>query len=422
MHKLKPAFVKTADQLRAIKLIKSRAANILLFGGSRSGKTFILVYGIICRALQSPGSRHVILRHRFNAVKQSVGYDTLPKVMQMAFPMIRYELNRSDWFIKLANGSEIWLGGLDDHLRVDKILGKEYATVYFNECSEISYHAVTTAMSRLAQKTEVPNKAFFDCNPSGKSHWSYQLFVQKIEPQGKIPLKFPARYACMQMNPHGNSANLPPGYIEETLNGLPERQRQRFLEGSWLDDVAGALWQRTMIEPFRVAGAPYLNRIVVGVDPAVTSRPDSDETGIVAAGIGPDNHYYVLADASLHGTPAEWARAVDAVYRRFHADRVIAEVNNGGELITANLRNVNPSLSCRSITASRGKFVRAEPIAALYELGRVHHVGTFPELEDQMCNYNPLMPRSSSPDRMDALVWALTELSATPGGSRAIIA
>jgi phage terminase large subunit len=161
MHELKPSFVKTADQLKAIKLLKSRASNVLLFGGSRSGKTFVLVYAIICRAMQAPGSRHVILRYRFNAVKQSVGYDTLPKVMKLAFPGLRYELNRSDWFIRLPNESEIWLGGLDDHQRVDKILGKEFATVYFNECSEISYYAVTTAMSRLAQRTAVPNKAFF---------------------------------------------------------------------------------------------------------------------------------------------------------------------------------------------------------------------------------------------------------------------
>lgn len=421
MPQLKQSFRKTADQLKAIKLIKSRSANILLFGGSRSGKTFVLVYAIICRALQAPGSRHAILRYRFNAVKQSVGYDTLPKVMRLAFPRLKYELNRSDWFIRLPNGSEIWLGGLDDHQRVDKILGKEFATVYFNECSEISYHAVTTAMSRLAQKTKVPNKAFFDCNPSGKSHWSYQLFVEKNEPQNKTPLRFPEHYICMQMNPQGNAVNLPPGYVEETLAGLPERQRQRFLEGSWLDDMAGALWQRAMIDPYRVVNPPELQRIVIGVDPAVTAKPGSDETGIVAAGIDGKGHFYVLADASIKGTPAEWAEAVDRQYRRWHADRVVAEVNNGGDLITANLRNINPAMSCRSITATRGKIIRAEPITALYELGRVHHVGIFPDLEDQMCNYNPLVT-AYSPDRMDALVWALTDLSQSNGGSRAIIA
>ncbi len=414
-------FRKTADQLKAIKLVKSKAANILLFGGSRSGKTFVLVYAIVCRALQAPGSRHVILRYRFNAVKQSVGYDTLPKVMRLAFPRLKYELNRSDWFVRLPNGSEIWLGGLDDHQRVDKILGKEFATVYFNECSEISYHAVTTAMSRLAQRTEVPNKAFFDCNPSGKSHWSYQLFVEKNEPQNKAPLKFPKRYVCMQMNPQGNSANLPPGYVEETLAGLPERQRQRFMEGSWLDDMAGALWQRAMIDPHRAVNPPELLRIVVGVDPAVTAKPGSDETGIVSAGVDGNGHYYVLSDASLKGTPAEWATAVNREYRRWNADRVVAEVNNGGDLIAANLRNINPVMSCRSITATRGKIVRAEPITALYELGKVHHVGIFPDLEDQMCNYNPLVT-AYSPDRMDALVWALTELSQNVGGSRAIMA
>ncbi len=416
-------FKKTRDQHQAVKLLTSPARYILLFGGSRSGKTFILIYTILCRALRAPGSRHVILRYRFNSVKQSVFMDTLPKAAKLCLPELRYKENRSDWFVRLPNGSEIWIAGLDDKDRVDKILGKEYATIYFNESSEISYHAVTTALSRLAQNCpEVPNKAYFDCNPSGKSHWTYKVFVEKLDPETGAALRFPNLYTSMIMNPAGNQANLPQGYIEETLASLPERQRRRFMEGTWQDDLEGALWKRVDINSARVINAPELKRLVIGVDPAVTSNAASDNTGIVTAGIGANNEYYVLNDATaVKASPYEWAEIICSEYERFNADRVIGEVNNGGDLIEANLRNVNRNLSFKSVRASRGKFTRAEPIAALYEQGKVHHVGEFPELEDEICNYRP-DTATKSPDRMDALVWALTELSTSSPGHRLISA
>ena len=427
-----PTFNPTPDQRAALRLLSSGARNILLFGGSRSGKTFVLVYAIIARAFKSPTSRHIILRHRFNAVKQSIGMDTLPKVMRLCFPNSRYQLNRTDWLFKLDNGAEIWLGGLDDKERVDQILGKEYATIYFNEASEISYHAVATAMSRLAQRcfqhcpgrpgSLLINKAFFDCNPPGRSHWSHQLFIEKIDPVSRNPLPVPSLYASMVMNPGGNAANLPEEYLSVTLANLPEHQRRRFLEGRWLDDAEGALWQHAVINRHRIVNPPELQRVVIGVDPAVSSGSDSDLTGIVAAGIDGKGHCHVLEDASIaKASPLQWARRVVALYHKHHADRVIGEVNNGGELVEANLRAVCPSMSYKAVRASRGKFTRAEPVAALYEQGKVHHVGSLPELEDQLCAYNPATS-SFSPDRMDALVWAITELTGHAPGTRLISA
>lgn len=412
-------FIKTTDQLAAIRLLSGPAKYVLLFGGSRSGKTFILIYALVIRALKAPGSRHAVLRFRANAVRQAIWNDTFLKVMRLCFPGLKWREHRVDGLVQLPNGSEIWFGGLDSAERVDKILGREFATIYFNECSEISYAAVTTALTRLAQKTFLTNKAYFDCNPSGKKHWSYQLFVEKIDPESKTALAFPDNYFSMLMNPDGNAENLPDGYIDETLSGLSRRQRRRFLEGRWLDETEGALWKHSMIDAYRVIEAPSLLRIVVGVDPAVSSRSVSDETGIVAAGKSADGNYFVLSDASLHGTPLEWARAVCAEYNQHQADRVIAEVNNGGDLIAANLRRVAPGIACKNVHAARGKFIRAEPVAALYEQGKVHHVGAFVELEEQMCSYNPATVKFS-PDRMDALVWALTELSETSSIQHAI--
>lgn len=173
-----------------------------------------------------------------------------------------------------------------------------------------------------------------------------------------------------------------------------------------------------MIDPYRVAAAPaQLDRIVVAVDPAVTSKESSDETGIVVAGIKRVQgvqHYFVLADRSMVATPNTWAAAVCNAYREYMADRVVAETNNGGDLVATILRQADGRIAYKEVHASRGKLVRAEPVAALYEKGLVHHVGTFGALEDQMRNYCGY-DTESSPDRMDALVWAITELASKRG-------
>jgi predicted phage terminase large subunit-like protein len=165
-----------------------------------------------------------------------------------------------------------------------------------------------------------------------------------------------------------------------------------------------------LIEQGRVRAIPPggLTRIVVAIDPAVTSGEESDETGIIVAGLAKDGDAYVLADRSLQASPHGWASMAVGLYHQHKADRVLGEVNNGGDMIEATLRAVDPRIPYRALHASRGKVARAEPVAALYEQGRVHHVGAFPELEDQMCTYTA--GSTDSPDRMDALVWALTDL------------
>ena len=214
-----------------------------------------------------------------------------------------------------------------------------------------------------------------------------------------------------------NARNLAPAFLTAIVKKYEgTRLGRQELNGEILDDNPGALWSRNVIEALRVREHPPLLRIVVGVDPAVTSDPKSDETGIVVAGVDAAGHCYVLADASLQGTPLTWATAVKRVYDQYRADRVVAEKNNGGELVEANLRTVDRTLPYRGVWASRGKQTRAEPISSLYEQGKVHHVGTFPLLEDQMCDWAP-DSGDPSPDRMDALVWAITELTQKPQSS-----
>lgn len=413
-------FHYTAAQKQALRLLSGAARHTMLFGGSRSGKTFVLCCAILARAGKAPGSRHAIIRRHYNGVKTSIGMDTLPKALRLRFSGWKVSYNQSDSVFRLENGSEIWLIGLDDAQRADKILGKEFATVYFNECSELDYSSIQTALTRLAQNCpKIRNKAFYDCNPPSKSHWAYRLFVQHLQPIDRTALSNPDDYAAMRINPEDNRENLPAGYIEETLGALSLRQRQRFLLGEWLDDTEGALWKQSMIDAARVVNAPDLVRVVVGVDPAVTGGEESDYTGIVAAGIGVDGDYYVLADRSRRTDPLSWCREVVKLCREFEADRVIGEVNNGGDLIEGLLRQIDPDIPFRAVRASRGKIIRAEPAAALYEKGRVHHVGSFPDLEEEMTGFAPLTA-TKSPDRMDALVWALTELA--KGGQRFILA
>lgn len=415
-------FHKTADQIEAVKLmIEQSIFHILLYGGSRSGKTFIILRQMILRALKASGSRHCVLRRQQVDIKRAIWLDTLPKLMAICFPQIKATRHEQAMRLVLPNKSELWFGGLD---KDDKILGNEYATIFFNEISEISYDKVEIAYSRLAQKCpEIVNKFFYDCNPPSKTHWSYKLFVEKLQPNEKTQILNPQAYECMRLNPEGNKGNIADGYIENTLAGLSGRKRKRFLDGEWTDDAENALWKRdAMINPFRVKTAPEgLERIVVAVDPAVTNNKEtSDETGIIIAGTK-KGHYYILDDRTTIASPRVWGDTVINAYKEFRADRIVAEINQGGDLVQSNLRNIDQSISYKGVRATRGKIVRAEPIAALYEQGKVHHAGSFQELEDQLCSYTGAN-EDDSPDRLDALVWALTELSGSASGSRAILA
>jgi predicted phage terminase large subunit-like protein len=185
------------------------------------------------------------------------------------------------------------------------------------------------------------------------------------------------------------------------------------IHGEILEDMAGALWTRSMIETYRVREPVVMRRVVVAIDPSASSGEESDEAGVICVGRGVDDHAYVLADGSERMSPTQWANRAVLLYERHQADRIIAEVNNGGEMVEATLRIVSPSVPFRAVHASRGKVIRAEPVSALYERGLVHHVGGFPALEDQMCAFTTDFDRKAqgySPDRVDALVWAMTDL------------
>ena len=207
-----------------------------------------------------------------------------------------------------------------------------------------------------------------------------------------------------------NFRNLSPVFISTIISKYEgTRLGRQELEGEFLDDNPEALWKRADIDNNRVFKIPDLSYVVVGVDPAATSKDGSDDTGIIAAGKDDNGHYYVLGDYTIHDTPQKWGNAVITAFHKHKANTIIGETNNGGEMVEHTLKTIDPKIPFKAVHASRGKATRAEPISALYEQGKVHHFGTFTELEDQLCEWVPGVEKS--PDRLDALVWALSMLS-----------
>ena len=423
-----PTYNPNVGQIAAQRLMECQQRHTLIAGGARSGKTFLLTRAVVVRALRGVASRHAILRFRANAVRSSIGLDTLPKVMTACFPGVRLKEHRQDGFFELPNGSQIWLGGLDDKDRVEKILGQEFATLYFNECSQIPYSSVLVARTRLAQTVPgLRQRAYYDMNPAGTGHWTYHEFVEHRDPQSRQPMPDAESYRLAFINPNDNAENLDPAFLR-SLATLPEKQRRRFYEGQFVTEVEGALWTYEGLEQCRVERQESetnesiltrlgIGRVVVAVDPSGAAGEEdsrSDMIGISVVGKA-NKTAYVLADLTLRAGPEQWAKAAVKAFDDWKADTIIAEKNFGGAMVEAVIRTARQSVPVKLITASRGKHVRAEPIAALYEAANVFHVGRFPDLEDQLVNFSASgYVGERSPDRADAMVWAMSDLMLEP--------
>ncbi len=216
-----------------------------------------------------------------------------------------------------------------------------------------------------------------------------------------------------------NRANLAPGFFDSVIRKYEgTRLGRQELMAEVLEDIPGALWTRAMIDNSRVKLQDVqwdkVMRVVVAIDPAVTASEDSDETGIIVAGLTRSHHVLIFDDQSCKDSPRGWAATAVGLFRQWRCDRVVAEVNNGGDLVAANIASIDRNVPFRAVRASRGKHKRAEPVASLYEQNRVHHVGFFPDLENQLCEWTHFKAEDEGEeahdDRMDALVWAVHEL------------
>lgn len=421
-------FELTPKQLEAQAVLASQAKHVLLLGGSRSGKTFLKVRAITMRALKAPHSRHAMFRHRFNAIKNSVVLDTFPTVMRLAFPDVPYKLDKTDFYAKFPNGAELWFAGLDDKERTEKILGMEFATIGFNECSQIALASVQLALTRLAQSVDqvildergqevvrpLKPRAYYDENPPSKAHWSYKQFILKLDPETGEPLRKPDDYAWFKINPHDNAANIADDYLD-TLGSMSARMRKRFLDGEFADATPGALFSDEIIEKWRHDGPlPDMVRVVVAVDPSGADdadNADNDEIGIVVVGLGTDGNCYLLEDCTVKAGPGTWGSVAASAFERHRGDIVVGETNYGGAMVGHVIQTARPRTPFKTVTATRGKVQRAEPFSALYEQGKVRHVGRFSPLESELTAFTTYgYVGGDSPNRADALIWALAEI------------
>jgi phage terminase large subunit-like protein len=289
--------------------------------------------------------------------------------------------------------------------------------------------------TRLAQKVPLsdgsgylPLREYDDLNPTGARHWTALEYIHKRNPVTNRPLNHPDDYQYLYMNPYDNTDNLPPDFVEG-LENLPERQRQRFLLGRYSDEIEGALWSYETIDhchclPEEVPNT--LREVVVAIDPSGTKGDvdeRSDDIGIVVAGRADDGTCYVLADRTCNLPPEGWGRVAVTAFHEFKADRILGEKNFGGDMVRATIHAVDPNVPFKPVDASRGKAVRAEPVSALYGYerngvwikDRVRHADRFLKLEGELLDFSSSGYLGlRSPNRADALVWALTDLMLNP--------
>lgn len=424
-------FTPRRPQEPLLKLLMGTTPNVLAAGSSRVGKSFLLMIWLLLLSEWYPGSRHGVFRRNRNAAEANLFKITLYQAMNVLnlTGYLASGINKADLSVTFPNGSVISFNGLDEHNR-DRILGSEYQTIWMNEVSEFQYDDVEFLRGRLygdIKKSELappnapailPKRMFFDENPDTFDDWSYKVFVQNINPLNNKPLQHPEDYAYVRMVTDDQE------YIRRNIDQTDE-WKQRFIYANWTASNPDALFQRKMINDYRYYGdlnELRLKRVVVGVDPAVTSNDKSDLTGIVVVGLGFDNEAYVLADYSVKSK--DWEIQVVKAFDDFQADLIVAERNNGGDMVEKMIYQARRNAPVKTVWASRGKEARAEPIAQQYRKGRVHHVSSehdLSELETQMCSFGSTATKGKSPDRLDALCWAIWELlniSNTTGPTR----
>jgi len=415
-------FKLTAKQRELTSAIAATdAMNILLYGGSRSGKTFWVVQAIVKRALRCE-SRHGLCRRNLQDARTKLG-DTLKDVFK-AMGLIEtvhwiHKAKIDTYVIYLPDGgeSEIKMLGMDTKDRqFEKVLGDEYSSLYFNEANDIAFDPVEYASSRLAQLNVLKKRFFFDCNPPTKSHWLYKMFFKYENPEDGTKLD-PEDLFAMQVNPKDNEENIDPNYIEKVLKKMSKRKQKKFWFGEFGDEAFGKVFNDKDINKYRVDPKDFdhrvLDRIIIAVDPNVTSKPGrSDDCGIVVGGkiIGEDD-IYILEDCTVpNAGPGIWPKELARIFRRWNANYVVAETNQGGELVVLTIHNYDRTIPVNMVHAKQGKFARAEPVAEMYAMGWIHHVGVFRELEDEMVEFDPDTSKRS-PNRMDALVYVCMELN-----------
>jgi phage terminase large subunit-like protein len=372
----------------------------LVLAGRGWGKTRTGAEDVASFALENPNVRIGVIAPTY-ADARDVCVEGESGLLRVLPPSCVVAWNRSFGDIRLYNGSRIKLFSAD---QPERLRGPQFHRVW---CDELGAW---------------PGRGAFDQLWFGLRLGRDPRVVVTTTPRNTEVIRelLSRKYRDVHLT-HGktadNVAHLAPRVMEQLMDRYAgTRLGRQELDAELLEDTQGALWQRKQIDGCRVQTVPELRRVVVAIDPAMSSNETSDETGIVAAGRGVDGFVYVLADWSCRGKPDEWAQRAILLYQEMRAHMIVAEVNAGGDMVERILRQMAPHILFKPVRALRNKAVRALPVAALYEQGRVKHVGSLSQLEDQMCRFAPAGMGSESPDRVDALVWAVSELSEVPRG------
>jgi hypothetical protein len=365
-------------------------------GGRGSGKSHFFAGAMVEAALLKPGFRGVCLREVQKSLKESAKLLIEDKIREFGLTGFRC---LKDETITPGGGLIIYRGMND--LNADTIKSLEgFDVSWFEEAQTMTARSLELLRPTMRAKG---SELWFSWNPRNASDPVEQFLRGPDTPNNAVVVE--ANYSD---NPWF------PDELETERAHDEAHNRDRYGHiwlGHYEPQVKGAIWDRALIQRQRVTEAPTLSRIVVAIDPAVSSEAGSNEHGVIVAGLGSDGHAYVLEDGTLGGPPERWARRAASLFDKWEADAIVVEINQGGDMVKHTLRSVRPDLPVKEVRATRGKHVRAEPISAQYEVGNVHHVGDFPELEDQMCQITAAgYEGEGSPDRADAMVWALTDL------------
>jgi len=367
----------------------------LYLAGRGAGKTRMAAEWLAWQAATNDHTRWAIVAPTFGDVRDVCAEGNSGIIGILREYDVLEDYNRTYGHIKLRNGSLIRLFSADEP---NRLRGPQFHGAW---CDELSSWRYSDTWDQLQFGLRLGDHPRTVVTTTPKPVSLVRNLVSRADGSVRV----------VRGSTFDNAANLAPqALIELQLRYNGTRLGRQELYGELLEDIEGALWTRKMIDDARVKEAPNMTRICVAIDPAVTSGEDSDETGMIVAGVSMDGQYYVLYDGTLRASPDGWARRAVELYHEYKANRIVAEKNNGGDMVGSVIHHVDPTVPIKLVTATRGKQIRAEPVSALYEQGKVHHVGGFDQLEDQMVSWTP--DSGTSPDRMDALVWAITELSA----------
>ena len=372
----------------------------LVTGGRGSGKSFSISLFLLNLTYESG---HVILFTRWTMVSAFISI--IPEFIEKIELLNKeedFEITQNEIVNKLT-GSKILFKGIKTSQGTATASLKSISgvtTFLLDEAEELVDETVFDRIDLSIRSKDKPNRVILVMNPSYKSHWIYKRWVAK------------PKQDCTYIHTTylHNRQNLSKSFLDAADRTKIEnlhRYNHLFL-GEWLDDAEGMLWNREIINRSRVAVSPRLVRVIVAIDPAASSNMDSDETGIVVCGIDANKNGYLIEDLSGKYTPNQWGSLASQTAERVQADCIVAEKNQGGDMVTAVIRQYNQNTRVKLVTATKGKYVRAEPIYSMYEQGRIYHLGEFPILENQMITFDP--DKGKSPDRVDALVWGFTEL------------